>query len=142
MFEVVLTQGQRQQQNEFTLYSFVSFVGDFTAVGLSIYGTIAFFLGHYQEFVVDKSMLKMLYKEHREDEPTSQTHLEKEADLANGIYQKEVFKDKIRQSSDFTLDYWTFLFIHNFLHYCFCCKNCCQRGSKCCKSRIRTFKKF
>ena len=141
-YQVRLCQGQRAEEQVYSLYSFVSFVGNFSGLALSIYKTFELLLGHYQEFVVDKSMLKMLYQEHREADQKPLILGEEEADSSSAINPKEVFKERIKQTSDFTIGYWTFFLVSNFLSFFCCCQKCCERSSKCCKSRIRTFKKF
>lgn len=48
-------------------------------IAISLYGAISFIIGHYQEFVVNKSMLKMLYQEHDENQPFKEPILDTEA---------------------------------------------------------------
>ena len=67
-YQVVLTQGQFKYKDEYSVVSLLDLAGKGTGIALTLYGVISFFIGHYQQFVVNKSMLKMLYQEHDENQ--------------------------------------------------------------------------
>ena len=47
----------------YKLVSFVDFLGRYVALTISILSAVAYFIGSYQSFIVDKSMMKQLYGE-------------------------------------------------------------------------------
>ena len=62
-YRVALTQGQEIQNMNYKLVSFIDFLGRYVALTISILSAVAYFIGSYQSFIVDKSMMKQLYGE-------------------------------------------------------------------------------
>jgi hypothetical protein len=57
-------QGIFINKDEYSIISLLDLASKLAGLALSVYGAIGFCIGYYQQFVVDKSMLKMLYQEH------------------------------------------------------------------------------
>ena len=93
---------------------------------------MSYIIGQYETFIMDKSMLKQLYGEIRDDDPSSAVNefmenndesLQKPsaADKA-----KLAFKRRIEQCIDFRFGYWTYLVIIFFEKLCCCMRKCCM----------------
>ena len=102
---------------------------------MTIFKILAFLVTNYEEFIKDKSMLKLLYGELPPDGDDGESPQE---------YQdsKEAFKACIENRKDFRFGYWTFLLISFFQNCCCCLSKCCTRRFFWWRKRVQSFKKF
>ena len=149
-YNAQICQGKSINHSLWQRVTFFKFLSSFGALVMTIFSIMAFLVRGYENFIKDKSMLKMLYGEHYSEKEKQVRRASKQIvsgdlldkDIQDNDTAKQIFQEHIEARKDFRFGYWTFLLISSFLTCCCCISPCCQRRFSWWRKRVHSFKKF
>ena len=106
-------------------FTFLQFLGSFSALLLSIHQILVFALGHAHEYTKNQHMLSSLYGESSKAERLDDSEMQS---VQFGVdYAKEAFEVHVKSRNELVSSYGSYLMFGFFANFCCCIKNCLDR---------------